>query len=61
MHVAVALVDDRGSVTTHAERLAFAPFRHEALEQDLRSVGLAVVSSTYGAGADRYLVLAERR
>jgi SAM-dependent methyltransferase len=58
LEVAVALIDDDGRVTTHAERLAFWPFRHEELDEDLRAAGLAPETSTYGADIDRYLVTA---
>jgi SAM-dependent methyltransferase len=58
LHVAVALVAEDGTVTTHAERLELWPFRHEELEADLRAAGLRVATSTYAPDADRYLVTA---
>jgi SAM-dependent methyltransferase len=62
--VAVALVGDDGSVSTHRERLAFWPFTEEQLREDLRSAGLDPLRPE-GAGvpADkpgRYLVTARR-
>jgi SAM-dependent methyltransferase len=56
--VAVALLDDAGGVTTHAERLQFWPFTHEALDEDLRAAGLEPESSTYEPDVERYLVTA---
>jgi hypothetical protein len=47
-------------VTSHVERLAFWPFRHAALDEDLRAAGLAPASSTYAEDAERYLVTAAR-
>jgi SAM-dependent methyltransferase len=58
LDVAVALLDPGGGVETHAERLTFWPFRHEALEDDLRRAGLRPEGSTYAPGAERYLVTA---
>jgi hypothetical protein len=58
--VAVALIGDDGTVTTHAERLAFWPFRQETLDEDLRAAGLVPETSTYEPQADRYLVAARR-
>jgi SAM-dependent methyltransferase len=60
LDVAVALLGDDGRVATHRERLAFWPFRHETLDDDLRAAGLVPHRSTYAAGADRYLVSARR-
>lgn len=59
--VAVALIGDDGSVTTHRERFAFWPFTEEELRADLRAAGL----EPQGAGvpadkAGRYLVTARR-
>ena len=48
-------------LTTHAERLAFWPFRQQTLDEDLRSVGLSPVSSTYAPERERYLVTATVR
>ena len=59
LDVAVALIE-RDAVTTHAERLAFWPFRREALDEDLRAAGLEPASSTYADDPDRYLVTARR-
>jgi SAM-dependent methyltransferase len=58
LDVAVAFVEEDGTVTSHAERLAFWPFGHETLDEDLRTAGLAPASSTYTANAERYLVTA---
>jgi SAM-dependent methyltransferase len=58
--VAVALLGDDGTVRTVGERLAFWPFRHEELDEDMRAAGLAPEASTYEAGVDRYLVSARR-
>jgi SAM-dependent methyltransferase len=60
LDVAVALLDADGGVTSHVERLAFWPFRHAALDEDLRAAGLAPASSTYAEDAERYLVTAAR-
>jgi SAM-dependent methyltransferase len=60
LDVAVALIDDGGAVTTHAERLEFWPFRHEELDADLRATGLEPASSTYAPEAERYVVIARR-
>jgi SAM-dependent methyltransferase len=60
LDVAVALLGDDGGVRTHRERLAFWPFRHETLDEDLRAAGLEPVTSTYGADVERYLVTARR-
>jgi SAM-dependent methyltransferase len=60
MDVAVAFPDADGAVTTHAERLAFWPFRHEALDEDVRAAGLSPASSTYGREIARYRVTARR-
>jgi len=58
--VAVAVIESTDSVTTHAERLAFWPFRHQALDEDLHAVGLSPESSTYTPDKERYLVTARR-
>lgn len=58
--VAVALIETADSVVTHAERLAFWPFRHQELDQDLRAAGLSPTFSTYAAETERYLVTARR-
>jgi SAM-dependent methyltransferase len=58
LDVAVALIGDDDAVTTYAERLEFWPFRHEALDEDLRAAGLEPADSTYAAETDRYLVTA---
>lgn len=58
LDVAVALLDPSGAVTTHAARLAFWPFTHEALDADLRAAGLVPESSTWAPDAERYLVTA---
>ena len=61
VEVAVALLRADGSVTTHSERLAFWPFQHETLDEDLRAAGLTPESTTYDAAVERYLVTARRR
>jgi hypothetical protein len=58
LDVAVALVDATGGVTNHAERLAFWPFRHGMLDEDLRAAGLSPAFSTYAPEKERYLVTA---
>jgi SAM-dependent methyltransferase len=58
--VAVARVDSAGGVATRSERLAFWPFRHQELDDDLRAAGLEPESTTYADDADRYLVTARR-
>jgi SAM-dependent methyltransferase len=60
LDVAVALVDADGGVSSHAERLAFWPFRRETLDEDLRAAGLTPRSSTYAEDVERYLVTAAR-
>jgi hypothetical protein len=60
LDVAVALLGDDGTVRTHRERLAFWPFRHETLDEDLRAAGLQPATSTYAADLERYLVTARR-
>ena len=60
LDVAVALLGAGDEVTTHHERLAFWPFRHETLDNDLRAGGLEPRTSTYARDADRYLVTALR-
>lgn len=60
LDVGVALIEPDGEVTNHAERLAFWPFTHLTLEEDLRAAGLSPVSSTYAPEVERYLVTAER-
>jgi SAM-dependent methyltransferase len=60
LDVAVALIGDGGRVTTYAERLAFWPFRHATLDEDLRAAGLEPERSTYEPEVDRYAVGARR-
>jgi SAM-dependent methyltransferase len=60
LDVAVALIADDGRVTTHVERLAFWPFRHEDLDEDMRAAGLEPETTTYAPDADRYAVIARR-
>jgi SAM-dependent methyltransferase len=60
MHVAVALLDGGGNVTTHAERLTFWPFTRGTLDADLLAAGLQPVDSSWTPDADRYLVTARR-
>jgi hypothetical protein len=42
----------------YAERLAYWPFSHEELREDLRATGFEVARSTWDPGVDRYLVTA---
>ena len=56
MEVAVAVLEQDGTVRTYGERLPFWPYRHEELDTDLRAAGLEPVASTYAPDADRYLV-----
>jgi SAM-dependent methyltransferase len=58
--VAVALLGEDGTVTTHGERLAFWPFAHETLTAELRAAGLDPETTTYAPDAERYLVTARR-
>jgi SAM-dependent methyltransferase len=58
LDVAVAFIAAGGGVTSHTERLAFWPFRHQTLDEDLRAGGLALASSTYAPDVERYLVTA---
>jgi SAM-dependent methyltransferase len=60
LDVAVAFLDSSGAVTSAGERLELWPFRHEALEAELRAAGLAAQTSTYAPEAERYLVTARR-
>jgi SAM-dependent methyltransferase len=58
LDIAVAVIEDDGTVTTVREALSYSPFRHEELDADLRASGLTPATSTYDAGAERYLVTA---
>ena len=49
-----------GAVETIGERLAFWPFSHEMLQEDLLAAGLQAGTSTYAGDAERYLVTAVR-
>ncbi len=60
LDVAVALLDDDDIVTTHRERMRFAPFTHEELDDELRAAGLVAESSTFADYCERYLVTARR-
>jgi len=60
LDVAVALIDDDGGVRTISERLAFWPYAHTTLDEDLRAVGLEPLSSTYESHVERYRVVALR-
>ncbi len=60
LDTAVALFGDGGAVETIGERLAFWPFSHESLQEDLAAAGLQAATSTYAADAERYLVTARR-
>jgi SAM-dependent methyltransferase len=59
LDIAVAIVEPAGTVSSHAERLAFWPFRHEDLDADIRTAGLVTTLSTYAPTVDRYLVTAK--
>jgi SAM-dependent methyltransferase len=58
--IAVTFPDAAGDVETVAESLAFWPFRHAELDEDLRAAGLDPATSTYAPDAERYLVTARR-
>ncbi len=60
LDIAVAIVEPAGNVSSHAERLAFSPFRHEDLDADIRSAGLVTTHSTYAPTVDFYLITAKR-
>ena len=60
LDIAVALIDPGGGVVSVGERLTFWPFRHTTLEADLRSVGLAPMSTSYQADEEHYSVTARR-
>ena len=60
LDIAVAIVEPAGNVSSHAERLAFSPFRHEDLDADIRTVGLVPTLSTYAPTADFYVITAKR-
>jgi 2-polyprenyl-3-methyl-5-hydroxy-6-metoxy-1,4-benzoquinol methylase len=60
LDVAVALLGEDGTVTTHGERLAFWPFAHETLAAELRAAGLDPETTTYAPDVERYLVTARR-
>jgi hypothetical protein len=60
LETAVVLLDETGGARTRSERLAFWPFAHEALDDDLRAAGLEPHASTWTPEAERYLVLARR-
>jgi hypothetical protein len=47
----------RARLSSHVERLAFWPFRHEDLDADVRAAGLVTTRSTYDP-VDRQLVTA---
>jgi SAM-dependent methyltransferase len=58
LDISVAIVEPTGKVSSHVERLAIWPFRHQDLDADLRAAGLVTTLSTYDPTADRYLVTA---
>ena len=59
--IAVALLAaGTDAVETHATRLAYWPFEHAELTQDLEAAGLAPEASTYEPRSERYLVSARR-
>jgi SAM-dependent methyltransferase len=59
LDIAVAIVEPTGNVSSHVERLAFWPFRHEDLDADIRAAGLVTTLSTYDPTVDRYLITAK--
>src|SRR3954469_14273369 len=59
--VAVVLLDAGGDgVETYAERLAYWPFTHEELSDDLQAAGLQLAMTTSHPEAERSLVAATR-
>jgi SAM-dependent methyltransferase len=60
MEIVVALLGDDGTLTRHGERLRVWPFRHETLDEDLRTAGFEP-ESAYDPEVWRYLVTARRR
>jgi SAM-dependent methyltransferase len=50
----IAVTLDDGS--TYAERLAYWPFTHDELDEDLRAAGFEPEASTWAPDAERYLV-----
>jgi SAM-dependent methyltransferase len=57
LEVAVTFEDDG---TTYAERLAYRPFTHGELQDDLLATGFTPAASTFDPEAGRYLVTARR-
>ena len=57
LDIAVALLDDPDVVQTISEELAFWPFRHEELLDDVEAAGLRVATTTYAGDVERYLVV----
>ena len=60
LDIAVAFPDANGGVESVSESLAFWPFTHEELADDLRAAGLTVETSTYAPDAESYLVTTRR-
>ncbi len=60
LDASVAILGDDGRVERHGERLAFWPFTHEMLDEDLAAAGLRPASSTFAPGVERYRVTARR-
>lgn len=58
LEVAIALLGDDESVTTHRERLTLWAFRRDELLEDLAAVGLDTVFVTTFLGDGEYLVVA---
>lgn len=56
----VAILGPGGQVTSVGERLAFWPFTHTALDEDLLAAGLSPESSSYAEDTERYVVTATR-
>jgi len=60
LEIAVAQLDDGDAVQTVAEQLAFWPFRHDELLDDLAAARLRIATTTYAGDVERYLVVAVR-
>jgi SAM-dependent methyltransferase len=60
LDIAVAFPGPDGGVESVSESLAFWPFTHEQLADDLRAAGHTVEASTYAPDAESYLVTTRR-
>lgn len=58
--IGVAFPAADGRVESVAESLAFWPFTHDELSDDLRAAGLELEASTYAPDVERYLVTTRR-